>query len=84
MRATVAFSYPERMATLTGMELIRSRFGLMAEISRALGMTKGGVTRWQIVPADRVVEVERITGIPREQLRPDLYVRAPRRKQAAE
>lgn len=28
---------------------------------------------WKKVPAEQVVEVERITGLPREELRPDLY-----------
>jgi DNA-binding transcriptional regulator YdaS (Cro superfamily) len=40
-----------------------------------LGVNRSTLTRWAEngVPAERVVEVERVTGIPREQLRPDLF-----------
>jgi DNA-binding transcriptional regulator YdaS (Cro superfamily) len=57
----------------TGMGLIRARRGLMAEIARVLGLTKGAVWKWRVVPAERVLAIERISGIPRQQLRPDLY-----------
>ena len=57
----------------TGMALLRAKRGLLAQIARALGVTKAAVGRWERVPAERVVEIERITGIPRQQLRPDLY-----------
>lgn len=42
-------------------------------ISRELGITHGAVYQWKKVPAERVLEVERVTGIPRHELRPDLY-----------
>lgn len=35
--------------------------------------TLAAISAWVKVPAELVVEVERITGLPREQLRPDLY-----------
>ena len=57
----------------SGMDLIRARRGLLAEVAHSLGMTRAAVVKWREVPAERVVEIERITGIPREQLRPDLY-----------
>lgn len=55
-------------------EAIRAKMPL-AELARHLGVTRGAVAQWSRVPAERVVEVERITGISREQLRPDLYTR---------
>lgn len=55
------------------MSLIRARRGLLARVARDLGLTRSAVAMWDRVPAERVVEVERITGVPREQLRPDLY-----------
>jgi len=61
------------MSNLTGMERLRAERGLMARIARELGLRSSAVAVWVRVPAERVVEVERITGIPREQLRPDLY-----------
>ena len=42
-------------------------------LARELGITHGAVFQWDRVPAERVIDVERITGIPREELRPDLY-----------
>jgi hypothetical protein len=42
-------------------------------LARALGITHGAVNQWRRVPAERVVAVERITGIPREVLRPDVF-----------
>jgi DNA-binding transcriptional regulator YdaS (Cro superfamily) len=56
-----------------GIALLRAQRGLQAVVARELGLTRAAVTKWQKVPAERLLEVERITGIPREQLRPDLY-----------
>jgi len=55
------------------MALIRQRRGLMAKIAQELHITRAAVSTWRRVPAERVVAVERITEIPRHQLRPDLY-----------
>jgi DNA-binding transcriptional regulator YdaS (Cro superfamily) len=56
-----------------GMALIRARRGLPAKVAYGLGLTRASVLKWRQVPAERVVDIERITGIPREQLRPDLF-----------
>lgn len=47
----------------------------MASVARALNVNKSAVTRWVRgrVPAEKVLDVERVTGISRSQLRPDLY-----------
>lgn len=58
---------------MDGMALIRSHRGLSAKVARGLGLSRGAVAMWRLVPAERVVAVEAITGIPRDQLRPDLY-----------
>ena len=44
-----------------------------ARIARELGISRAAFWRWKKVPAEKVVEIERITNIPREKLRPDLY-----------
>lgn len=44
-------------------------------LSRALegGITPQAVSQWKQVPAERVLDVERATGVSRHRLRPDLY-----------
>lgn len=46
-----------------------------ARLARLLGVDKATTSRWvtRRVPAERVADVERVTGIPREVLRPDLF-----------
>ena len=55
------------------MDLIRSRRGLSSRIAKGLGITTGAIAQWDQVPAERVPEIERIAGIPRHDLRPDLW-----------
>ena len=47
--------------------------GGWAALARALQKTRGGIWQWKQVPAERVLAVERATGVSRHQLRPDLY-----------
>jgi DNA-binding transcriptional regulator YdaS (Cro superfamily) len=51
---------------------LRSRYKA-AVVARALGLTPQAVSAWRRFPAERLLEIEAATGIPREQLRPDLY-----------
>jgi len=55
----------------------------LADVATALGVQPPAVSKWSRrgVPAERVLEVERVTGIPRHVLRPDLY---PQPAEAAE
>ena len=51
--------------------------GGYAEVARKLGVTRSLVWQWakygQRVSAERVIPLEQITGVPRSQIRPDLY-----------
>lgn len=50
--------------------------GSQSALARVLGCTPQNVQRWCAsgrVPAERVISVEQATGIPRHELRPDLY-----------
>jgi DNA-binding transcriptional regulator YdaS (Cro superfamily) len=54
------------------------RIGMQqADLARAVGVHRSQVTRWikwgMPVPERLVADVERATGIPRQELRPDLY-----------
>lgn len=44
-----------------------------AKLAGALNLKRQAIYQWQRVPADHVSAVEQITGIPRHELRPDLY-----------
>ena len=47
--------------------------GGIGALARALGIDIAAVSRWENVPPLRVLAVERITGVSRTDLRPDLY-----------
>ena len=52
-----------------------------SELARRLEISPTAVRKWRArIPAERVLDVERITGVSRCDLRPDLY---PRDEQAA-
>lgn len=42
-------------------------------LASKLGISKQAVSMWGKIPAERVIAIEAATGIPREELRPDLY-----------
>jgi len=67
------------MATSNIHEIAEKAGGVIA-LSVALGLSRAAVSQWHRVPVDRLDDVERLTGIPREQLRPDIFKS---RKQAA-
>jgi DNA-binding transcriptional regulator YdaS (Cro superfamily) len=49
--------------------------GSQQTLARALGITQQALSQWKQrrVPAERVLDIERITGVPRHDLRPDIY-----------
>jgi hypothetical protein len=48
--------------------------GVMA-LARMLNLNHAVVSRWHQVPAHWIIEIENKTGVPREQIRPELYRR---------
>lgn len=58
---------------VTVLKRIRRQHGMSARIARELGINPSAVSQWTEVPYNRVLDVERITGIPRHVLRPDIY-----------
>jgi TorA maturation chaperone TorD len=47
--------------------------GGVGALARKLGIAQPSVSNWSRVPAERVIAVEAVTGVPRTELRPDLY-----------
>lgn len=50
-----------------------AKAGNITRLAEKLGLTNQAVCKWRRVPAERVLEVERITGVSRYSLRPDIY-----------
>lgn len=65
-------------------EKLKARGIKLVEVAGAAGVDKSTVTRWlqHRIPAERVLDVERITGVARHELRPDIYP-APQSDEAA-
>lgn len=52
--------------------------GSQSALAKAIGKSQGHVSKWlerRYVPAASVIAIERVTGVPRHELRPDLYPR---------
>lgn len=49
--------------------------GSATRLAALLGVHKSTITDWKQggVPAERAVQIERATGVPRAQLRPDIF-----------
>lgn len=45
----------------------------VSALADELKLTRAAVHAWSKVPAERLIEIARLTGIRREALRPDLY-----------
>ena len=52
------------------------RAGGKRALARELGIAHQAVSKWQKVPVLRVLEIERLTGVSRHDLRPDVYPRS--------
>jgi len=65
-------------------KLAASKVGGIVKLSKALGLSRGAASLWKQIPPNHVLQVERLSGVPREILRPDLYpVERPRKARAA-
>jgi DNA-binding transcriptional regulator YdaS (Cro superfamily) len=51
--------------------------GGVSALARKLGIKPQAISQWEDVPAQRILEIEVATGMPREELRPDLYRKTP-------
>ncbi|MFC6790617.1 transcriptional regulator [Methylobacterium komagatae] len=54
-----------------------------AKLGRALGISGAAISQWTQCPPLRVLAVEELTGVPRHELRPDLYPPVPAKPEAA-
>ena len=56
-----------------GLQLAIKLAGGLRPLARELGLSVQAFSEWRRVPAHRILQVEAVTGIPRERLRPELY-----------
>mgnify|MGYP003641527825 FL=1 len=47
--------------------------GGVAYVAKQLGLSRQSIYQWTEVPADHLVDLERITGVDRSFIRPDLF-----------
>jgi DNA-binding transcriptional regulator YdaS (Cro superfamily) len=59
-------------------EAIR-RVGNASKLAEKLGVSRQAVSKWEGVPTHHIIAIERLTGIHRSLLRPDLYEERSRR-----
>lgn len=59
------------------LERAKEEAGNASRLAEMLGLTVQAVYQWKKVPAERCLEVERLTGIPRYELRSDIYGEGP-------
>lgn len=52
-----------------------ARVGSLSELARRLGIKHPALYKWREVPPKRVLSLEKISGISRHDIRPDLYPR---------
>jgi DNA-binding transcriptional regulator YdaS (Cro superfamily) len=58
----------------TALDIAKKKASGPSGLAKAIGgLTPQAVSQWRQVPATRVLDVERVTGVPRHQLRPDIY-----------
>lgn len=67
----VSLAYDRNMDNI--LEQAIKKAGGTAVLARSLGIRTQAISQWDRVPPARVLDVERITGISRHDLRPDIF-----------
>lgn len=62
---------------MTALERAIDAAGGAARLAEQLGVKVQAIYQWERVPPLRVLEVERISGVSRNELRPDIYPPTP-------
>ncbi len=58
----------------SGLQKALEAAGGVAALARGLGISQPSVSGWTRIPADRITSISNLTGLAREELRPDLFV----------
>jgi hypothetical protein len=57
----------------TGVDILLGQVGSVTRIARVCGITRHAVSHWRRVPVAHVLKLEAAFGVPRYELRPDIY-----------
>lgn len=60
------------MNTQNTLKVIQEAGGPSA-VAKFFGITPSAVSQWKHIPVERVNALSKLTGIPREKLRPDIF-----------
>lgn len=60
-------------APMSGLKKAIEAVGGGAELARQLNVKRQAIYQWREAPPLRVLDIERITGVSRHELRPDIY-----------
>jgi DNA-binding transcriptional regulator YdaS (Cro superfamily) len=63
----------EQQRAEAALSLAIARAGGVTQLAEKLGVSKGAVSQWKVAPPARVLDIEKLTGLPRTDLRPDWY-----------
>ena len=64
-----------RKKTPKGLRLAAEAAGGKSALCRLLGITPQSMNKWTRIPRKRIIAIERLTGVSREELAPDLFKR---------
>ena len=56
-----------------GLKRAAKAAGSQAALARLLKITPQSLQKWTRIPRKRIIQIETLTGVPREKLAPDLY-----------
>lgn len=62
---------------VNGLDKAIQKAGGQKALAELLGLGQTAISNWRIrrkpLPAERAIEIEKVTGVPRHELRPDLW-----------
>jgi len=62
----------------SGLEEAAEKLGSKAQLAKALRLTRSAISQWRNgPPPERCIEIERLTGVSRHRLRPDVFGKQP-------
>jgi DNA-binding transcriptional regulator YdaS (Cro superfamily) len=64
---------PRKARDDIGLEIALLAADGVKKLADGIGLSISTVSLWKMIPPKHVLAIEKLTGIPREELRPDLY-----------